>query len=108
VGGHRERRQAQPGHPSLGTAVEQAQPVLREGYPGGSEELAGLADREPQVIGANLGEVTFEPPPVQAELRIMSRHKDDMDPAGNVVQEIPELAQDFRALDFVKVVDHDD
>jgi hypothetical protein len=54
--------------------VEQAQPLLREGYPGGSEEFARLTDRKPQVIGANLGEFTFEPPPVQAELRIMSRH----------------------------------
>jgi hypothetical protein len=42
VGRQGDRRQAQPGRPSLGAAVEQPQPILGQGDPRGREQFPAL------------------------------------------------------------------
>jgi len=71
VPGQRQRRQPQPRRPPLGPLLQQRQRRPGQLHPRGVEQLPGLGQAEPQVVRSDLGQLAFQPQPVQAQPHVM-------------------------------------
>ena len=81
VASHRERSQYQPGSPTLGSTGEPRDVVGVETHDVGVEQPRRLVDVEPQVGGADLGDLVSDTEPSETERWIETcRHDDDAVP----------------------------
>ena len=71
VPGQRQRRQPQPRRPPLGPVHQQRQRRVGQPHPGRRQQLPRLGQAEPQIIGADLGQLPLQPQPVQPQPHVM-------------------------------------
>ena len=72
VPGQRQRRQPQARRPALRLLMQQHQRRLRQLYSRSREQFPGLGQAEPQIGRADLGQLAFQPQPVQAQPHIVA------------------------------------
>ena len=105
--GQRERRQPEPGGPSLGARRERGDGVVGELDPSRGKELARLVERELQIGGPYLRQLAGEAVAMQSDRRIVAGRQDHPElrrPAG---EQLLELRQRVRGEQLVQVVDHE-
>ena len=106
VPGKRQRGQAQPGRPALGPLVQRRQHRVRQLDPGCLEQRPRLGQGEPQIGGADLGELALQPQPVQPQPQVMSGGKHEPQPVRRAHHQQLQLAQRLGGGQLVHVVDH--
>jgi hypothetical protein len=73
--GQRQRRQPQPGRPPLRPVHQQPQRRVGQPYSRRRRQLSRLGHGEPQIIGADLGQLPLQPQPVQPQPHVMPRRQ---------------------------------
>ena len=106
VPGQRQRRQPQPGRPPLGPLVKHPQRRLAQLHPGGRQQLPRLGQTEPQVGGADLGQLAFQPQPVQPQPQVVPGGQDDPQLVGGAHHQQLQLAARLVRPQLVQVIDH--
>ena len=104
--GQRQRGQPQPRHPALGPVVQQVLRGAGQHHPGRVQQRPRLRPAEPQVIGADLGELPGQAKPVQAQPQVMAGDQDEPQYGRGAHDQQLELAQRLGRSQLVQVVDH--
>jgi hypothetical protein len=104
--GQRQRRQPQPRRPALGPFVQQPERGIGQRYPGRLEQRPRLVPGEAQIGRPDLGELAFQPQPVQAQPQIMSGGEHEPQLRRRAHDQQLQLAQRFGRVQLVHVVDH--
>ena len=103
--GQRQRRQPQPRRPALGALIQQLEGWPGQLYPGRFEHCPCLPQGEAQVGYADLGELSRQPQPVQAQPQVMAGGEHEPQPGGRTHEQQLQLAQRLGRAQLVHVVD---
>ncbi len=106
VPGQRQRRQPQPRRPPLRPLIQHPQRRLGQLHPRRCEQLPGLSQAEPQVRRADLGELPFQPQPVQPQPQIMPGRQHEPQLRRAAQQQQLQLPPRFRRPQLVHVIEH--
>ena len=106
VARQRQGGQPQPGRPALGPRMQQREGRLRQLHPGRGEQLPGLIESEPEVGRADLGDLAFQPQPVQPQPQIMAGGEHAPQLRRGAHQQQLKLAQRLGRAQLVHIVDH--
>ena len=104
--GQPQRRQAQPRRPALGPLHQQHRRRLGQFHPGGVEQLPRLGQAEPQIGRADLGQLAFQPQPVQPQPHVMPGRQHEPQLRRGPHHQQLQLAQRLVRAQLVHVVDH--
>ena len=108
VTGQGERREAQARGPPFGPLVQQRRSGLGQRDTRGGEQLAGLPLGEPQIRGADLGQLAGQPQPMQAQPQVAACGQHRVHAGGKVRQQPGELGEGVRGVQLVQIVDDQD
>ena len=104
----RERRQAQPGHPTLGPFVQQRHGLVSERDAVRLQQPARLVEREAQVARADLGQPVGQAQAMQPQPRVLACGQRHTQPRRELAQEVLEQAQRVGGPQLMEVVDDQD
>jgi hypothetical protein len=93
--------EAQPASPALAALVEHGHAGVRQCDPSCVEQLARLADREPQIDSPQLGQTTREAQPVESQRHRRAREEHDAEPRGQLGEEALKLSQGLGRLELM-------
>ena len=106
VPGQRQRGQPQSRRPALGPAVQHVQRGVGQRHPGRIQHRPRLGPAEPQIIGADLGELPGQAQPVQAQPEVTAGNQDEPQGGRGAHDQQLQLAQRLGRAQLVQVVDH--
>jgi hypothetical protein len=105
VPGQRQRRQPQPGRPPLGPLMQHRQHWFGQLCPSRAHQVPRLIDGEPQVGLADLGQLAFQPQPVQAQPQVMPGRQHEPQRFRRAHDQQLQLAPRLARAQFVHVID---
>ncbi len=101
----RQRRQPQPRRPPLGPLMQHQHRRLGQLYAGGVEQFPRLSCGEAQIGGADVGQLAFQPQPVQAQPHVMPGGQHEPQLRRRAHQQQLQLAQRLVRAELVHVVE---
>jgi hypothetical protein len=106
VPGQRQRRQPQPRRPPLGPVHQQRQYRPGHLHPGRGEQRPRLGRAEPQIVRADLGQLSLQPQPVQSQPQIVPGRQHEPQVLGCPHDQQLQLPPRLVRAQFVHVVEY--